>query len=396
MNIKVLEAAQPRRPVAHFVPILQTLKFVNNSLPPTEVALVALAAVLTRPLVGLIVRRTPPLAKNLEGQETRLNTVQRPLIVLGRAQLVNVQVEQFMGETQLRSARNITALGQVLTVSVEAPRIIKKNGRVSVPNILVVRGRVRVANVANRKVAQPLVGLIARLPVEAVMTQRPNVRNIQAALGLAPLASALQSRAQAQRVYSKSSFSIFWVDSYDITYLVKKELFIHFAFLISFFILISLFRGYFSLLYWPFWLGGILGTLMPDLDHFLYVYFLRPQELTSQRVNYMLGKGEILKTLDLLAETRYERTKLIFHTIFFQIIFLVLSFLVISSSGSIFGRGLVLAFLLHLSIDQIIDLRETGGFSNWLKDVPFTLDRTRTIYYVVATFLVILLFGFLL
>ncbi|OGM75532.1 hypothetical protein A2210_00340 [Candidatus Woesebacteria bacterium RIFOXYA1_FULL_40_18] len=177
---------------------------------------------------------------------------------------------------------------------------------------------------------------------------------------------------------------------------MKKELFTHFAFLISFFILVSIFRGYFSLPFWPFWVGGILGTLMPDLDHFLYVYFLRPQELTSQRVNYMLGKGEVFKTLDLLAETRYERTKLIFHTIFFQVIFFILSFLVISSSGSIFGRGLVLAFLLHLSIDQIIDLKETGGFSNWMRDMPFVLDRTRTIYYVIATLLIILLFGFLL
>lgn len=177
---------------------------------------------------------------------------------------------------------------------------------------------------------------------------------------------------------------------------MRRELFIHFTFLVSFFIFISIFRGYFNLSFWPFWLGGIVGTLMPDLDHFLYVYLLRPQELTSQRVNYMLGKGEVFKTFDLLAETRYERTKLIFHTIFFQVIFFVLSFLVISSSGSIFGRGLVLAFLLHLSIDQIIDLRETGGFSNWMKDMPIVLDRTRTIYYVVATFLVILLFGFLL
>lgn len=177
---------------------------------------------------------------------------------------------------------------------------------------------------------------------------------------------------------------------------MKKELFIHFAFLISFFILVSIFRGYFNLLYWPFWVGGILGTLMPDLDHFLYVYLLRPQELTSQRVNYMLGKGEILRTFDLLAETRYERTKLIFHTIYFQIIFFVLAFLVISSSGSVFGRGLVLAFLLHLSVDQVIDFRETGVFDNWTKDLPIVLDKSRITYYVVITLLLVLLFGFLL
>lgn len=135
---------------------------------------------------------------------------------------------------------------------------------------------------------------------------------------------------------------------------------------------------------------------MPDLDHLLYVYFLRPQELTSQRVNYMVGKGEIGRTLDLLAETRYERTKLVFHTALFQIIFLILSFLVLTSSGSIFGRGLVLAFLLHLSIDQIVDLRETGALANWMNNMPFTLDKSQLTIYGVVALLVVFLFGFFL
>ena len=124
---------------------------------------------------------------------------------------------------------------------------------------------------------------------------------------------------------------------------MKKELFIHFSFLISFLILISLLKGWVNLSYWPLWLGGVVGTLLPDLDHLIYVFFLQPQELTSQRVNYMVSKKNIFRTLELLAETRYERKNLIFHTLLFQIIFLVLI-----STQYFIKRRFLLSYLVTL------------------------------------------------
>lgn len=177
---------------------------------------------------------------------------------------------------------------------------------------------------------------------------------------------------------------------------MKKELFVHFAFLVSFFILITLFKKWISLSYWPFWIGGILGTLLPDIDHLLYVYLLRPQELTSQRVNYLLQKREIVNSIDLLASTRYERTNLIFHTALFQVIFIVLAFLVISSSGNLFGRGLVLAFYLHLVIDQFVDLMQIGSLTNWFRQTNIVLTSEKTVLYWVANLLAVLFFGLLL
>jgi len=179
---------------------------------------------------------------------------------------------------------------------------------------------------------------------------------------------------------------------------VRREIFIHLSFLVSFFIFITLFKRWFTLEYWPFWAGGLIGTLLPDLDHVIYALYLRPNDLNSQRVNYMIKRREIWETIKFLAETRYERTKLIFHTATFQIIFLVLTFWVISSSGSPFGRGLVLAFALHLSVDQIVDINETGGLANWFRDFPFwkpTDKRQAQIWWGVGL-LVVFLFGFLL
>jgi hypothetical protein len=177
---------------------------------------------------------------------------------------------------------------------------------------------------------------------------------------------------------------------------MKKEIFIHFSFLVVFFFLISLFRGWMDFNYWSFWLGGMVGTLLPDLDHFIYVYFLRPHELTSQRVGYLIGKREILKSLRLLAQTRSERTKLIFHTANFQLIFLVLTFLVITSSGSLFGRGLVLAFGLHLLVDQVVDLKETGSLDNWFSSFLISLDNSQIKGFWLILLLILLVFGFLL
>ncbi len=177
---------------------------------------------------------------------------------------------------------------------------------------------------------------------------------------------------------------------------MKKEIFIHFAFLVSFLIFVSLFKNYLSLAHWPLWAGGLVGTLLPDVDHFIYIFFLKPYELTSQRASSMLEKRSILKTLEFLAETRYERTKIIFHTASFQLIFLLLTFWVLTSSGSIFGRGLVLAFFLHLLVDQAVDLNQMGNLSNWFKNFPATFEERLKKWYFVANIIVLIILGFLL
>lgn len=175
---------------------------------------------------------------------------------------------------------------------------------------------------------------------------------------------------------------------------MRKEIFIHFAFLISFLIFVSLFKGFFSFSYWALWLGGIIGTILPDIDHLVYVLFLEPQDLNSQRISFKISKREIIDAFRLMAETRKERKNLIFHTTLFQVIFVILSFWIITSSGSIFGRGLVLGFLLHLLIDQLVDLQDTGNLTNWLKQV--TLDKNQMLFYIGVNLVIILIFGFLL
>lgn len=165
---------------------------------------------------------------------------------------------------------------------------------------------------------------------------------------------------------------------------MKKELIIHFGYWFSFFVFISIVKNNFQVPYIFFWLGGILGTFLPDLDHLIYILFLKPHELTSQRLGYFANKKEIFRSVQLLYDTRNERKNLIFHTVFFQVIFLILTFWVMSSSGSLFGKGLVLAFAVHLLVDQIVDIVETESFQNWLNMFPINISLYEAkIYWVV-------------
>lgn len=171
---------------------------------------------------------------------------------------------------------------------------------------------------------------------------------------------------------------------------MKRELSIHFIYWLIFFALIILIRQHFSLNYIYFVIGGLLGVVLPDIDHLIYAYFIKPGDLTSQRINYLVNKNEIKRTVELLYETREERRELIFHSIFFQGVFFVLLFWILTSSGSLLGKGLVISFMLHLSIDQLIDLKNFGDLNMWFKNLPFKLDSNQSkIYWVVTTSLIV-------
>lgn len=174
-------------------------------------------------------------------------------------------------------------------------------------------------------------------------------------------------------------------------------MFIHLAFLISFFVLITITKGWLNLSYWPFWVGMVIGTILPDVDHLIYVYFLAPTDLTSQRVSYGISKKQIVNSLSLLYATRRERTKLIFHTVWFQILFMLLAFFVVTSSGSLIGKGIVLAFSLHLLVDQLVDLMETKTLEPWFRGffINLQMDPRRYWAYFGLMLFLTLVFGFL-
>lgn len=172
---------------------------------------------------------------------------------------------------------------------------------------------------------------------------------------------------------------------------MKKELSSHLITFVVFFALVTLLRGWFYKEIIFFWIGGVVGTFLPDIDHIIYVRFLRPQELSSQRVNHMMQNRQYLNTAKFLVDTKNERPKLIFHSILFLVIFIFLAIFVTTSSGSLFGRGLVIAFLLHLMVDIYEEFRLKGNLANWTHNLPLMMD-TRKSKILLATTATIIIF----
>lgn len=134
---------------------------------------------------------------------------------------------------------------------------------------------------------------------------------------------------------------------------MKKELGVHILFAVPYLLLVMIFNRYFFVGVWPLFLGGVIGTILPYADHFIYVYYLAPQELSSQRVMSYIKQKQIWLALEMMIHTSHERNNLIFHTLLFNAVIAILAFYVVTSSGSLFGTGIVLAFYLHLVVDML-------------------------------------------
>jgi hypothetical protein len=177
---------------------------------------------------------------------------------------------------------------------------------------------------------------------------------------------------------------------------MKKDLLVHYSFALVYFFLITIFRQYLSFNYIAFWLGGIIGTVLPDIDHLIYVYILKPKDVQSQEVDGMIQAKKYKETWNYLVTTRQQRVGLIFHSAFFQLIFLAFTLYVATSSGSLFGKGLVLAFSLHIFIDMMVDYMDLKKIDNWFTDFPFKLDSRQRIWYMWGVGAVLLYLGFFL
>ncbi len=176
---------------------------------------------------------------------------------------------------------------------------------------------------------------------------------------------------------------------------MKRYLLVHFSFLLSFFILITLFKGWLDIYYLPFWIGGVIGAFLPDIDYLIYHYFLRTSTNPSvDSVVTDVASKNLLRNWAMASEDR-EGKKLIFHTVHFQLIFLVFTFLVVTSSGSLLGRGIVLAFALHLLIDLVMDFRYGKNIEQWFAKIPYELDTRQKRWYMIGNAFLLLLFGFL-
>lgn len=130
---------------------------------------------------------------------------------------------------------------------------------------------------------------------------------------------------------------------------LKKELTSHFLVMVVWLAAISLLRWQWRVeLVWL-WVGGLVGTMLLDLDQILHSLIIYPEEKAKE----LWEKKRFFEFLNYLAETYWQRRKLPFHNAVFQLFWLVFCFWVLTSTAGLFGKGLVMAMNLHLLKDEI-------------------------------------------
>lgn len=178
---------------------------------------------------------------------------------------------------------------------------------------------------------------------------------------------------------------------------MKKQLLINILFLAAYLLIVSFIKNWLDIAHVYFWIGGVLGTLLPDTDKLIYSYVLRTQGQTPQSVNPASDPSVNPLETQMVNEVGINPSRgFIFHSALFQSIFLIFAFFIVTSSGSLLGRGIVLGFMLHLVMSQTVTIMEKGDVGVWYRNFPITLSARQKTYYYWGNVVLLLLFGILL
>lgn len=172
----------------------------------------------------------------------------------------------------------------------------------------------------------------------------------------------------------------------------KRKLSTQLLFNVSFLLVVTLLNSWFSFSFWPFWLGGLLGLFIPFLDSLCYVYLLRPYELSSQRVKYLVAKKQFQQAIKLIQETRPERGVMVIHSFLFEAVLIVLIILIITSSGSLIGIGLSMGIFLHLLVDQTSDYLAYKNLNSWFFNLTEVLSFAAAKKYLIVGIVIFVAF----
>lgn len=136
------------------------------------------------------------------------------------------------------------------------------------------------------------------------------------------------------------------------------------------------------------WIGGVIGLVLLGLDRVIQVYVGRSHEQLSQQVQSYLKKGQWKDALETLLARREEQSNLAFRNGVFGVVFLPVLFFGVTSSASLFGKGLVVGVMLHFLYDAWRDqLKRPEHLNKWLfwmvsRDV--TMQEQRALLWILT------------
>ena len=122
-------------------------------------------------------------------------------------------------------------------------------------------------------------------------------------------------------------------------------------------LLYALFVTFLSRNFYPavslFWLGVVAGAMVLFADPVASAYLTSPHLPFSQKVRQMIQEKRFKETLREVVLHHPIQEQPILHSGLFQAALAGMSLYLVSSSGSLFGAGLVLGMVLHLVRDDL-------------------------------------------
>ncbi|MFQ6040911.1 MAG: hypothetical protein ACE5PV_08650 [Candidatus Poribacteria bacterium] len=159
-----------------------------------------------------------------------------------------------------------------------------------------------------------------------------------------------------------------------------REFVSHLGVTVVYLLIVSLFTRSFSL---RFWIGGIVGIPLLDIDHLLYL-FMNSEEKSCQKFFGIWGERKYQKAIFYLVSLhKNDNKRKLLHNGFFGMAWAVLCLLILMISKSLFLMGLMLSVYLHLLKDIIEDLSDMEHLKGWLFwPLKKTINNPVTIIYV--------------
>ena len=145
-------------------------------------------------------------------------------------------------------------------------------------------------------------------------------------------------------------------------------------------------------------LGLLTGTFFLDADHFIDWFYLSPDNDESHQARQLLDSRQYRRLLNFYLDRIHHFHQLLFHHYFVQIILVLFSFFIFTSSGSAFAMGFMLGLNLHLLVHQILDFKsDPTRLQSWLfSKEDYQLPQRYLPHYISAFILINFLFWWLL
>lgn len=135
-----------------------------------------------------------------------------------------------------------------------------------------------------------------------------------------------------------------------------------------------------------------------DSDHLIFWFFVKPKTEESKLVKFAIKNKNIKSVTKIIQDSHKTHHNLIFHHYFFQVILVLFSLFIITSTKNTIVSAIILGLNLHLLVDEIIDYRQDPKvLQKWLfareaKQLPIAFLKRYIIIFISFT----LLFTFLL